>query len=181
MSDFVKRIYKVCIVGDGGVGKSAILKQYIEGVFLENIKMTIGTNFYIKDLTIPELNLDATLQIWDLAGQEQFNVVRPYFYNGSQGIIYTFDLTRKMTFFNLSSWKTEVEKAIEPKPSVLIGNKLDLFDKGLEFINDEEDRAFIEKLNIRGYFETSARNNIGIENAFIKLTTEIFNTLGSKK
>ncbi|MFX1259428.1 MAG: Rab family GTPase [Promethearchaeota archaeon] len=179
MSDFRNRIYKICIVGDGGVGKTTLLHRYVDGKFVEDTKMTIGSNFFIKKVEIPEKNTSITLQIWDLSGQEQFASIRTSFYLGAKGIIYTFDLSRYSTFNSLKDWKAELEDVIGKQTSVLVGNKLDIIDPEDRDIKIEDGLFLKESLNASDYFETSAKKNIDVENMFYKLALNILNS--SKK
>ncbi|MFX0059039.1 MAG: Rab family GTPase [Candidatus Hodarchaeota archaeon] len=169
------RIYKVCIVGDGAVGKTTILHQYVDKKFKEDTLMTIGTNFFLKELILKEFDASIRLQIWDLGGQEQFAVVRPSFYAGASGIIYTFDLTRLVTFNNLLNWKVEIENVIGNKAaSILVGNKLDLIDEENRTIDLQDILLLKENLGVKEYFETSAKEDLGIDNAFRRLAIDIY-------
>ena len=172
-------MYKVCIVGDGAVGKTTILHRYVDGKFSEDTMMTIGTNFFLKDIILHESKTACKLQIWDLGGQSHFAAVRPNFYLGARGIIYTFDLTRRSTLNNLLDWKDEITKVIgNGFPSVIIGNKLDLIESEEDRIIAAEDASIIQKhLSASSYFETSAKSNVGIDRAFRKLAFEVFNSL----
>jgi len=172
------RLYKICIVGDGAVGKTTILHQYVDGKFIEDTMMTIGTNFFIKDIILREFDSRIRLQIWDLGGQEHFAAIRPNFYAGARGIIYTFDLTRKITFYNLTNWKAEIEKVLDYElPKILIGNKLDLISEDKRVINLDDILFMKEELGLTEYFETSAKNNVGIDNAFRRFAIDIFKFL----
>ncbi|MBD3342731.1 MAG: GTP-binding protein [Candidatus Lokiarchaeota archaeon] len=159
-------IYKVCIVGDGGVGKTSMVLRYTENTFKENYLMTIGSNFSTKSLEFPEYpNYQIKLQIWDLAGQKHFSFVRPPFYRGATAIIYVFDLTRRSSFANLPSWREEVEKVVGEKVSALVGNKLDLASENRE-ISKQEGNSLKDELNAVGYYETSAKEGIKIDIVF---------------
>jgi len=174
------RIYKVCIVGDGAVGKTTILHQYVDKKFKEDTLLTIGTNFFMKELILKEFDADIKLQIWDLGGQDQFAAVRPSFYAGAKGIIYTFDLTRMATFNNLLIWKNEVENEIGDKAaSILIGNKLDLIDETNRRVYLENILIMKERLGVKEYFETSAKENVGIDNAFRRIAIDIYKSLSA--
>ncbi|MFW9947675.1 MAG: Rab family GTPase [Candidatus Odinarchaeota archaeon] len=176
MGIFNQRLYKICIVGDGAVGKTTILHQYVDGKFMEDTHMTIGTNFFIKSILINEFNVKAKLQIWDLSGQYHFAAIRPVFYQGATGIIYTFDLTKISTLNNLINWKMEIEKVLDNKiPSILIGNKLDLININEKLPDSKEIQTLRDKLGFSEYFETSAKDNVGIDEAFRRLTLEIYN------
>ena len=171
-------LFKICIVGDGAVGKTTILHQYVDGKFVEDTMMTIGTNFFIKGIRLEEYNTFVRLQIWDLGGQEHFAAVRPSFYSGARGIIYTFDLTRKITFNNLLDWYDEVSNSLKQEvPSILLGNKSDLMeDDSIFYVNQEEISEMKELLNFSYYFETSAKENTGIHKAFSTLAKILYLT-----
>ena len=167
-------IYKICVVGDGGVGKTSMVLRYCENAFKENYIMTIGSNFSAKSVALPDYpNYSCKLQIWDLAGQKHFSFVRPPFYRGATGIVYVFDLTRRSSFANLQAWKDEVEKVIGPKTSALVGNKLDLADQGHREIGQQDAEAYKEELGALMYYEVSAKEGLGVEKIFTDLTISI--------
>ncbi|MFX0013426.1 MAG: Rab family GTPase [Promethearchaeota archaeon] len=146
--DFYERnseqLYKVCLVGDGGVGKSAILRRFlrIEEKFQNEYKPTIGTEITVKSLIIDEMEIN--LQIWDIAGQPHFKFIRSSFYKGSHAIIMVFDLTAPSTLYNLTKWKNEVITSVSrPIPFLIVGNKNDLQST----IDSKEITDFIEKLS----------------------------------
>jgi small GTP-binding protein len=160
-------IYKICVVGDGGVGKTSMVLRYTEDTFKENYIMTIGSNFSTKSVEFEEYpHYTIKLQIWDLAGQKHFSFVRPPFYRGAAGIIYVFDLTRRNSFANLPNWKDEVEKVVGLKPNVLVGNKLDLANQGNREIGKQDGLALKQELNSVAYFETSAKEGVKVEDVF---------------
>jgi small GTP-binding protein len=168
------RTFKICIVGDGGVGKTTIVHRYVDNIFLDDTKITIGTNLFVKRIDIPSKNRKATLQIWDLGGESRFDNIRRNFYAGANGIIYTFDLTRRFSLMNLNKWQSEIEKAIGAKPSVLIGNKLDLVrDREERPIPEKEGKKVKDDLGCSYYLETSAKEDVRIDKAFLKLSERI--------
>ncbi|MFX0205426.1 MAG: Rab family GTPase [Candidatus Hodarchaeota archaeon] len=137
-----EQLYKVCLVGDGGVGKSAILERFfgIEERFQWHYKPTIGAEIAVKSIIIDETEIK--LQIWDIAGQPQFEFVRAGFYKGSCAMIMVFDLTAPQTLYHLNKWKNEVMANISRTiPFLVVGNKDDLQSA----IDYEEIRSFIEK------------------------------------
>lgn len=168
-------IYKVCVVGDGGVGKTSMVLRYCENTFKENYIMTIGSNFSTKQVELEDYpNYLIKLQLWDLAGQKHFSFVRPPFYRGASGLIYTFDLTRRSSFQNILDWKVEVEKVIgDGKPSVLVGNKLDLAEQGNREVGEGDGEALKDEINAIGYYETSAKHDVKIEPVFKNITLAI--------
>lgn len=169
MSETKNFIYKICVVGDGGVGKTSMVLRYCEDTFKENYLMTIGSNFSTKSVELPDHpNLNIKLQIWDLAGQKHFSFVRPPFYRGATAIIYVFDLTRRSSFSNLSNWKEEVENVVNQKTTILVGNKLDLASQGDREVGETDGGALMKELNAIAYFETSAKEGNNVEDVFIK-------------
>lgn len=174
MSRVKSPFYKICIVGDTGVGKTTLLHQYLDHRFLGNIRSTIGSDFFVKYLRLPEVPQLITLQIWDLAGQHHFKWVRNAFYKGAKGIVYVFDLTRRQTFENLLNWKSEVEDVIGVVPNMFVGNKLDLIESIGRLITDEETHKIQGELNSISYIEASAKKGFGVKGIFHDLTREIY-------
>ena len=101
-------IFKCIAIGDGGVGKTAIAVRFTKGTFTEDYKMTIGIDFFIKDVMVesPKDPMKVRLQIWDTAGQEHFDAMRPAYYDGSIGALIVFDLTSISSFANRSEEHT---------------------------------------------------------------------------
>jgi small GTP-binding protein len=174
MVGYNKFFYKVCIVGDSEVGKTTLLNQYLKRRFVPNAQRTIGSNFFVKYVKIPNVQNVLTLQVWDLAGQPRFRWVRYAFYKGAKGIVYTFDLTRKETFNNLLTWKEEVESKIGVQPNILVGNKLDLLNHENRFIKLEDTNNLKQVLTAREYYETSAKLGTKVDDAFSKLALEMY-------
>ncbi|MBN1214926.1 MAG: GTP-binding protein [Candidatus Lokiarchaeota archaeon] len=174
MSEKKSFIYKICIVGDGGVGKTSLVLRYCEDAFKDNYIMTIGSNFSTKSVVLPEYpNYDIKLQLWDLAGQKHFSFVRPPFYRGATGIIYVYDLTRRSSFASMANWKEEVEKVIGLKSSIIVGNKLDLADDNHREIGAQDGEALKAEMNALSYYETSAKDGINVESIFRDITLGI--------
>ncbi len=171
-----KYFFKICIVGDSEVGKTTILNQYLKRRFIPDAQRTIGSNFFVKYIKIPETERLITLQFWDLAGQPRFRWVRYAFYKGAKGILYAFDLTRKNTLDNLLIWKEEVESKIGIVPNILVGNKLDLLTSENRIINLDEICRIQQQVSASEYIETSAKIGTKVEDTFSKLTLEIYNS-----
>ena len=169
-----KYFFKICIVGDSEVGKTTILNQYLKRRFVADAQRTIGSNFFVKYVKIPETEHLITLQFWDLAGQPRFRWVRYAFYKGARGIVYTFDLTRRETLDSLLTWKEEVESKIGVVPNIFVGNKLDLINSKNSTINKEEIKHFKELLSSSAYLETSAKLGTNVKEVFDELALEMY-------
>jgi Ras-related protein Rab-2A len=153
-------ILKCIIVGDGGVGKTALSVRYTEGKFRDDYKMTIGVDFSTKVLNVDDKNVK--FQIWDTGGQEQFSYVRPMYYTGSSSGFIVFDKTNRQSFYNIGKWFKEVYDQVGQIPLILIGNKIDLPDQQVSM---EEAKALADKYNTL-YFETSAKSGESVESVF---------------
>ena len=169
-----KYFYKVCIVGDSEVGKTTLVNRYLKRRFVAEAQRTIGSNFFVKYVKIPNAKHLLTLQIWDLAGQPRFKWVRYAFYKGATGIVYAFDLTRKDTLDNIINWKEEVESKIGVVPNIFIGNKLDLINSENSFINKKEINHFKELLSTSAYLETSAKHGTNVKDVFDELALKMY-------
>ncbi|MGB5912618.1 MAG: Rab family GTPase [Promethearchaeia archaeon] len=174
MIDYKKHFFKTIIAGEGGVGKTTLLHQYIRGEFRPEVQNTIGSNFFVKYVKIPQANNILTLQIWDLAGQARFKWVRQAFYKGTRGIVYMFDLTRNQSFENLKFWKEEIESTVGVKPSILVGNKIDLLETEIRGVSLEESNTLKVNLASCAFIETSAKNGTGVDDLFSKLAIEMY-------
>ena len=172
-------IYKICVVGNGGVGKTSMVLRFCENSFKESYLMTIGSNFSTKSVELVDYpQLQVKLQLWDLAGQKHFSFVRPPFYRGASGIIYVFDLTRRSSFSDLLEWREEVEKVIGQKPCLVVGNKLDLARQGQREVAEQDGEAVKYEMHAMKYFETSAKEGDSVGDIFELLTLEILKTSG---
>ena len=163
-------VLKVCVVGDGAVGKTSLIIRYTEGHFRESYIMTVGTSFAVKELDFGDTLV--RLQLWDLAGQPHFSSVRPVFYRGAAGMILVFDVTRRQTFEAITGWYTEVSQVTGTIPTVLLANKVDLVDQ--RQASTEECMAYAQQLGW-GYFETSAKEGHGVTEAFRQIAWSCIN------
>ena len=96
-------LFKVILLGDGGVGKSSLMNRYVSHKFDTQLFHTIGVEFLNKDLEVD--GHFVTIQIWDTAGQEWFRSLRTPFYRGSDCCLLTFSVDDSQSFQNLSNWK----------------------------------------------------------------------------
>ncbi len=154
---------KTIIIGDCGVGKSCIITKFIDDEFISKYNTTIGVDF--KTYRLNYLNSEFKLYIWDTAGQERFKAITKSFYKGVDVVLICFDLTNIYSYNNIDLWLKEInkEKLINPI-IILVGTKADL-DKS-RAIGKEEAQEKAKLLNFYAYYETSAKNNVGINDIF---------------
>ena len=165
-------LFKYLIIGNSGVGKSCLLIRFTDDCWSDNYVTTIGVDFKIKTLNI-EAN-SVKLQIWDTAGQDRFRNIVSSYYRGAQGIMMVYDITDLESFGNLNSWLKEIERnASKNVYKILVGNKKDLEDK--RKVSFEQGKNFAE-VNGMKFFETSAKESINVEEAFLTMTKEIINS-----
>ena len=163
-------VFKILTIGDGGVGKTSILRRYVENKFLKHHLSTIGIDFLSKTLEIKDKEIK--LKIWDTAGQERYRQITSHIYKDADGIILVFDVTSEESFNQITDWMDQIKNNVSKEEInlILIGNKCDLADRMVEKERGEE---MAEKLKIK-YFETSALTGQGINEAFEELAKQIF-------
>lgn len=117
-------LYKVVIAGDENVGKTSLVRQYCEGRFETSRISTIGVDFQTKVVVLPDG--EVKLSIWDMAGQDRFEVVRAGFYRGTRATALVYDLAEPKTLEHLQQWYEETRTNSTCGKYIVIGNKLDL-------------------------------------------------------
>jgi small GTP-binding protein len=162
-------LFKVLVVGDIGTGKTSIIKRYVHNIFSMHYKSTIGVEFALKVINWDK-NTEIRLQLWDIAGQERFGKMTRVYYKEAVAAFVVFDVTRIATFEAASKWKADIDDKVtvgaeeKPIPVVLLANKADLAKDGLPKSSQELD-DFCEAHGFAGWFETSAKENIGVDKA----------------
>lgn len=169
---------KFIIIGNPGVGKTSLIKNFVEGSFLSEYKSTIGTNLYSKTLefksgksdnnkNIEENEITVKLVLWDIAGQIQWDKMRPAYYQGSHGVCVVGDLSSKRTFQKIEKFwvKDARENCSETIPVILLANKNDLKAE----ISEEEVKKLANRCQVDRVIFTSAKTSYHVEEAFIAL------------
>ncbi|MFX0093457.1 MAG: Rab family GTPase [Candidatus Hodarchaeota archaeon] len=162
-----KLTFKVCILGDGGTGKTTLCVRVSTGHFTTDYKMTIGTTFFNYEARVDDSRV--IFQIWDLGGQFQFRTLHDTFVKGAKALILTFDAANIITFMSLgNSWVPFIKKNHPETPIMLVSTKHDL-----PIANVPKDiiKEFTETsgLNFIGYLATSSKTGQNIEKVFFEL------------
>jgi len=168
MSHRKKVLLKVIILGDSGVGKTSLFNKFINDKFSKQYQATIGADFLTKEIVIDDKLV--TMQIWDTAGQERFQSLGVAFYRGADACMLVYDITDQKSFDSLDTWMTEFINQASPKnakefPFVILGNKADLA-KTKRQVQEAKALAFCKGKNEVPFYETSAKDNINVEQAF---------------
>ncbi|MFX1450228.1 MAG: Rab family GTPase, partial [Promethearchaeota archaeon] len=122
----MKLAFKICIVGDPGVGKTSLILRYIENKFKENYIPTLGVEFLTKKINVGKEAIETNLIIWDIGGQHKWQTKLHLYLQGADGAIIIYDITRRSTFQNLENWVTNIKKIAGEVPYLFVGNKKDL-------------------------------------------------------
>ena len=166
------RLYKILLLGDCAVGKSCLLLRYCENSFQESHLATIGLDFRLKTITL-ENNRKIRIQIWDTAGEDRFRSITRNYYKGAHGIVLIYDVTDQQSFQHIKDWVDKIKE--ESKEGViiyLVGNKIDLIDKRI--ITNGDGKKLSEEIKIK-YYETSAKDSIGVNEVFENLVKDMDN------
>ena len=162
-------VLKVLTAGEGGVGKTTLLHRYVEGKFSSETKMTIGVEFFLKELMIDDQKV--LLQLWDFGGQERFRFLLKSYVIGARGALLMFDLTRAMSLERIPEWVNICRKENPNLPILFLGSKADLTDD----MNISKDyiMSYKEDFNLYDYLEVSSKTGQNVESAFESVTREI--------
>ncbi|XP_028406006.1 ras-related protein Rab-32-like [Dendronephthya gigantea] len=168
-----EKIFKVLVLGDVGTGKTSFIRRYVSQKFFINYKATIGSDFAVKVIDWDE-NCQIKLQLWDIAGQERFTSMTRVYYRDAVAAFVAFDVTRAATFDAVEQWKSDLDSKLflangQPIPAVLLANKCDQ-----EYIiKKERIDKLRDDLGFLCSFDTSAKENIGIDEAISFIVTKI--------
>jgi len=167
-------VLKVLTAGEGGVGKTTLLHRYVEGKFDANTKMTIGVEFFLKELQIHGKNV--MLQLWDFGGQERFRFLLQSYTSGAKGALLMFDLTRPLTLDRIGQWIEICRTENNDLPILFLGTKYDLKDQ--ISVNEDYVTQLIDKYDLIDYIKISSKTGKNVQESFEMLTTNILESLG---
>ncbi|XP_027307974.1 ras-related protein Rab-10 isoform X1 [Anas platyrhynchos] len=172
-------LVKVVMAGESCVGKTSIVRSYTEPgapACSSSYLATIGIDFKVKPITLNDTRVK--LQIWDTAGQERFHTLSTSYFRGAQGFVLVYDITNMDSFQGITSWMKDIhEKAGDEVDVILLGNKCDKESERVVPKRKGEKLAWEHGIH---FFETSAKDNVNIEDAFSLLTKEILEKVSSE-
>jgi len=165
---------KLVVVGDGAVGKTSLLYVYNNGEFPEEYVPTVFENV-AKSVTYKGKTV--TLRLYDTAGQEEYDRLRPLSYPGTNIVLLCFSVASRSTFDSISSkWAPEVRHYLPRTPTILVGLKKDIRDgdddksRPVDFdpVKKEEGEDLAKKIGASLYMESSAKKAEGVSEVFEK-------------
>jgi len=169
-------IYKLLVIGDPCTGKTSFIKRYTSSnLVTTQYKATVGVDFAVKVIKLDDTTT-YRLHLWDIAGQERFTNMTRIYYKEAAGALIFFDSSRDLTFKNVDKWKKDLDSKLTlpnnvPVPVILCANKCDL--KKFEIIKNGTMDAYCETNGYAGWFETSVKDGIHIEEPIKELIGSI--------
>lgn len=164
-----KFAFKLLLVGEPEVGKTSLIKRYVDDFFKEGYQITLGVDFLSKTVNMkdPKTGEDTelTFQIWDVAGQSGFTNFRHLYLKKAHGVFLVFDLTRQdMTYEKLDRWREDIQEQSPGAKIMVIGNKEDVEEK-----LPAEEKEILKRFHAQDFFTTSAKTGSRVQEAFVKM------------
>lgn len=158
---------KVCMLGTFAVGKTSLVRRFVESIYSDKYHTTIGVKIDKKLVQLE--NSELMLILWDIEGTETEFELRKSYLRGAAGYLLVADGTRQDTLYKALALQTRVEEIVGPLPFLLLMNKADLVDQWS--ISERETTALKEK----GWevIQTSAKTGLGVEEAFHALAKKL--------
>ena len=162
--------WKIMMLGDASVGKTSLTIRYISGFFLEDLKLTIGVDFYSKTTSFKGKKVK--LQIWDFGGEERFRFLLHQYCKGANAAFFLYDITNRLSLDHLPDWTQIIREHAGDVPIMLIGSKVDL--KQYRVVSREEGILAAKKYNLSAFVELSSKTGENVEEAFTLITETLF-------
>lgn len=163
---------KICLLGAFSVGKTSLVKRYVESFFGEKYITTVGVQISKKKLIVDDQ--EVTLMIWDLAGEDDFTLLRTSYLRGTSGYIVVADGTRSFSLATALGMYKEAKAYSGDLPFIVIINKADLMavDDGANWQLDQKQIAELEESGAQVVY-TSAKTGSGVDKMFHTLTNKM--------
>lgn len=158
------------MLGDASVGKTSLTIRYISGFFLEDLKLTIGVDFYSKTTSFKGKKVK--LQIWDFGGEERFRFLLHQYCKGANAAFFLYDITNRLSLDHLPDWTQIIREHAGDVPIMLVGSKVDL--KQYRVVPREEGILAAKKYNLSAFVELSSKTGENVEQAFTLITETLF-------
>ena len=169
--------FKILLVGDSDVGKTAMVQRYVKDQFNPNLRSSVGLDVELVSMSHADKSIK--LQIWDTAGQEKYKAVATAFYRGGLGFMLVYDITKEKSFIGVRDWLAEIQaNALDMAQVVLVGNKADL--EGERMVSITRGQQMAHSLGME-FMETSAKDNTNITAVFETLVGKVCESIGREK
>ncbi len=154
--------FKIMIFGEKSSQKTSLIYRYISGIFAEDLKLTIGVDFYSKIVNFEEKKVK--MQIWDFGGEERFRFLLSQYCKGADGAILLYSITNRNTLNHLPDWVQIIRENARDIPIVLAGTNLDLEDS--RNISYAEGLQVSRDYDLNGFMEVSSKTGENVEKLF---------------
>ena len=169
--------FKVVIVGDSSVGKTNLVKRFMNNTFIKDSKATVGVEFMSKTFVVNKKVFK--VELWDTAGQERYKAITAAYYKGAKGAMIVYDVTSKSTFDNVDKWCNELRmKGSNNINIIMVGNKTDLKENIIINSDMSQEKAKFLQVPV---METSALDSSNVKEAFYLLIQEMYLSLINKE
>ncbi len=162
---------KICLLGDAAVGKTSLIRRYVEDRFNDKYVVTLGTKVTMRELVVESSlrnkPVNMTLMVWDILGQREYKRLQTSFYKGANGALVVADTTRKETLESINGWVLSLFNSVGKVPIIILVNKCDLTDQAAISTSDLEKTS--EKLEASFLF-TSAKTGENVDLSFQKIS-----------
>ncbi len=162
--------WKIMMLGDAAVGKTSLTLRFISGFFLQDLKLTIGVDFYSKTTNFKKKKVK--LQIWDFGGEERFRFLLHQYCKGANAAFFLYDITNRLSLDHLPDWTQIIREHAGDIPIMLIGSKVDL--KEFRAVTREEGILAAKKYNLSSFIELSSKTGQNVEKSFDVITEILF-------
>ncbi len=172
----MKHVYKLCFLGNGGVGKTTLIQRYLTGSFNERTLMTLGVDFYIKYLIVDGERV--TIQVWDLGGEDRFRFLLPSYCRLANGAVFVYDVTSPRSVLDIGDWLNLLERTAGKIPVLLVGTKKDLESE--RKVSLSEAKEIGKSYDINECMEASAKTGENVELLFDKICQMVISKFRSR-
>ena len=174
-----KNELKIIVIGNSNTGKTSFVNKWTKGTFTDFYKATVVSEFSYKIYQYKEKYY--RIQLWDLAGQDKNTTITKIFSKNAHGCLVLCDITNKETMNDTLKWKESVDESARfldggILPSVLVENKIDLVEEDVAK-EETEIKKFAEENKYIGYFRTSVKMGIGVDECMEFLITNILDRI----
>jgi len=108
-------VFKIALLGDEATGKTSLINKFVQNKFEQDYKPTLGASILTKKISLGTPNIDISLVIWDIAGQNKYTQIRQLYFQGCSGVIFVYDMTRESTFTDIKQkWIEDFRKFSTP-------------------------------------------------------------------
>lgn len=161
---------KICMLGTFAVGKTSLVRRFVESIYSDEYQTTVGVKIDKKVVAVGDQ--EAMLLLWDLQGEESVQDLRRTYLRGAAGYLLVADGTRRDTFYKTRALQAAVQDTLGAVPFLLLINKYDLTD---QWVLEKQE---IEEVTNNGWqvLMTSAKNGVGVEEAFLTLAQKMLET-----